>query len=239
MRIFEDEIIKRIKIIQSFVKGMDGKINRVRQKQKQQEQQYIKGHYNQLSGSRNGVINTSNLDESDQKRPPERLRDLLDDQAPLGAATLAQQQLIKEAVKWEAEIIERKTEERFKEFELLLKKIGSKVDQNATSIVEETQSEFQNIKAQFEEFGNSVYQRVDQEFQDKITIELSKSLTDLQRSLNNDLAAVLNAQTKPFELKIMSLESQCEELRVAQEQALEELNKYQDNIERIIEQNQE
>jgi hypothetical protein len=45
--------------------------------------------------------------------------------------------------------------------------------------VEETQSEFQNIKAQFEDFGNSVYQRVDQEFQDKITIELSKSLTDL------------------------------------------------------------
>lgn len=30
MRIFEDEIIKRIKIIQSFVKTMDGKVNRLR-----------------------------------------------------------------------------------------------------------------------------------------------------------------------------------------------------------------
>lgn len=29
MRIFEDEIIKRIKIIQNFVKNMDGKVNRV------------------------------------------------------------------------------------------------------------------------------------------------------------------------------------------------------------------
>lgn len=30
MRIFEDEIIKRIKVIQSFVKNMDGKVNRLR-----------------------------------------------------------------------------------------------------------------------------------------------------------------------------------------------------------------
>ena len=30
MRIFEDEIIKRIKIIQNYVKTMDGKINRMK-----------------------------------------------------------------------------------------------------------------------------------------------------------------------------------------------------------------
>lgn len=30
MRIFEDEIIKRIKIIQNFVKSMDNKVNRLR-----------------------------------------------------------------------------------------------------------------------------------------------------------------------------------------------------------------
>ena len=30
MRIFEDEIIKRIKIIQNFVKNMDTKVNRLR-----------------------------------------------------------------------------------------------------------------------------------------------------------------------------------------------------------------
>ncbi len=35
MRIFEDEIIKRIKIIQNFVKNMDGKINRIKASQKQ------------------------------------------------------------------------------------------------------------------------------------------------------------------------------------------------------------
>jgi hypothetical protein len=38
MRIFEDEIIKRIKIIQNFVKNMDGKVNRLRAAQKQQQQ---------------------------------------------------------------------------------------------------------------------------------------------------------------------------------------------------------
>jgi len=34
MRIFEDEIIKRIKVIQSFVKNLDGKVNRLRANQK-------------------------------------------------------------------------------------------------------------------------------------------------------------------------------------------------------------
>ena len=62
-------------------------------------------------------------DDSEEKRP-ERLRDILDDQAPLGANHLQ----IKEAVKWEIEIYERKNEERFKEIEALIKKIGSKID---------------------------------------------------------------------------------------------------------------
>lgn len=32
MRIFEDEIIKRIKIIQNFVKNLDGKVSRLKNK---------------------------------------------------------------------------------------------------------------------------------------------------------------------------------------------------------------
>lgn len=63
------------------------------------------------------------MEESEDKRP-ERLRDILDDQAPLGA----NHQQIKEAVKWEIEVHERKTEERFKEIEALIKKIGVKID---------------------------------------------------------------------------------------------------------------
>ncbi len=74
-----------------------------------------------MSSSRLGAIS---IDELDEKRP-ERLRDLLEDQAPLGANN---QQHIKEAVKWEIEIFERKNEERFKEIEALIKKIGVKID---------------------------------------------------------------------------------------------------------------
>lgn len=63
------------------------------------------------------------MEDADDRRP-ERLRDILDNQAPLGA----NQQQIKEAVKWEIEIHERKNEERFKEIEALIKKIGVKID---------------------------------------------------------------------------------------------------------------
>jgi hypothetical protein len=56
------------------------------------------------------MMDDSNADD----RRPERLRDLLDDQAPLGAN---HQQIIKESIKWEIEIVERKAEERFKEIE--------------------------------------------------------------------------------------------------------------------------
>ena len=226
MRVFEDEIIKRIKIIQSFVKNMDGRVNRMQANQKQMEQQQsVRKHQT-----------TSMLEESNNDdRRPERLRDVMEDQAPIGAS---QQQQIKEAIKWELEIVERKSEERFKEMEGLIKKIGVKIDQNSSSIVEETQSEFQNIKLQFEEFGNTIYERISSEVQEKIAFELSKSLTVLQDSLNNDFSQLLGEQTKPLEVSLLTLQSQCEELRQSQELALEELNKYQDNIENIIEQNQ-
>jgi hypothetical protein len=84
-----------------------------------------------------GGIGHSVLDESEDKRP-ERLRDIMDDQAPLGA----NHQQIKEAVKWEIEIHERKNEERFKEIEGLIKKIGVKIDKQHASIVEDTTNEF-------------------------------------------------------------------------------------------------
>jgi hypothetical protein len=36
--------------------------------------------------------------------------------------------MIKEALKWELEIVERKTEDRFREMEQLIKKVGIKID---------------------------------------------------------------------------------------------------------------
>ena len=167
MRIFEDEIIKRIKIIQSFVKTMDGKVNRLRagQQRTTTQESAVKKSTSRLAGGH------SMMEDADDRRP-ERLRDILDNQAPLGA----NQQQIKEAVKWEIEIHERKNEERFKEIEALIKKIGVKIDKQTASIVQDTTSEFQNLKAQFEEFGNTIYDRLQAEFQDKLTLELTKSL---------------------------------------------------------------
>lgn len=80
----------------------------------------------------------------------------MEDQAPLGA----NHQQIKEAVKWEIEIHERKNEERFKEIETLIKKVGIKIDKQTASIVQDTSNEFQNLKSQFEEFGNTIYNRL-------------------------------------------------------------------------------
>jgi len=79
MRIFEDEIIKRIKIIQSFVKTMDGKVNRLRAgQQRTTTQESVKKSTSRLAGGH------SVMEEAEDRRP-ERLRDILDDQAPLGA----------------------------------------------------------------------------------------------------------------------------------------------------------
>jgi hypothetical protein len=45
---------------------------------------------------------------------------------------------LREAIKWEVETLERKNEERFREIENLIKRVGVKVDQKASAIAEET-----------------------------------------------------------------------------------------------------
>jgi uncharacterized protein (UPF0371 family) len=81
------------------------------------------------------------MDESHADARPEKL--LLDDAGPLGAAN---QSIVREAVKWEVEISDRKNEERFREIEQLIKRLGIKVDQSQSQFAKETSNEFQNIK---------------------------------------------------------------------------------------------
>ena len=195
MRIFEDEIIKRIKVIQSFVKNLDGKVKRIRANQKTAMDSYRK--HGQHS-SRHGT----SMDESHADARPEKL--LLDDAGPLGAAN---QSIVREAVKWEVEISDRKNEERFREIEQLIKRLGIKVDQSQSQFAKETSNEFQNIKLQFEDFGNTIYERINSEVQEKISHELSKSLLVLQDSINADFSTLLNENLKPIDLKLLSLES--------------------------------
>jgi len=42
----------------------------------------------------------------------------------------------------------------------LIKKVGIKIDKQTASIVQDTSNEFQNLKSQFEEFGNTIYNRL-------------------------------------------------------------------------------
>ena len=69
------------------------------------------------------------------------------------------------------------------------------------------------MKAQFEDFGNTIYDRLQNEFQEKLTLELTKSLSELQDSLNTDLTSYLGELTKPIDVKLLTLDGQCEELR--------------------------
>ena len=144
MRIFEDEIIKRIKIIQNFVKNLDGKLKTLKSQSKHHHTSQNKSQA-QLSSSRmngGGSVDEPLMTLGDDRKP-ERLRDLLLDegQAPMGASH-QQQAIIKEAVKWELEIMERKTEDRFREMEQLIKKVGVKIDKSSASIVQDTTNEF-------------------------------------------------------------------------------------------------
>ncbi len=115
--------------------------------------------------------------------------------------------MIKEALKWELEIVERKTEDRFREMEQLIKKVGIKIDQKTQIIVNDTSNEFQNIKGQFEEFGNTIYEKMSSEVQDKINMTLAKSLIELQESLNTDLTIFVHDQQKPLQIKLAAIES--------------------------------
>ena len=58
------------------------------------------------------------------------------------------------------EVIERKTEERFKHIETALKSNKVKSEEDVGSLRIETLGEFENLKGQFEEFGNSIYDRI-------------------------------------------------------------------------------
>lgn len=70
---------------------------------------------------------------------------------------------MKELVKWEMEVFDRKTEERFKHIETSLKSSKIKSEDDVGALRLETLGEFENLKGQFEEFGNSVYDRITQD----------------------------------------------------------------------------
>lgn len=146
IRIFEDEIINRVKLIQNFVKSLDGRVrrNRAQCKSGQHVQDSHRKSQHLPSSSRHS------LDESEEKRG--------------GQISEAEIKLaVKEAIRWDLEVVEKKSEDRFREIEALIKKLGVRMDNATASLQNEVTSEFQNVKMQFEDFGNTIYERTQQE----------------------------------------------------------------------------
>lgn len=82
MRIFEDEIIKRIKIIQNFVKNLDAKVIRLKSKG-------LKAKPDSKDSSKEQIAVAGGLN----------------------------QEQVKELIKWDLEVTERKLEDRVKYME--------------------------------------------------------------------------------------------------------------------------
>ena len=49
------------------------------------------------------------------------------------------------------------------------------MEKSSASIFKETTNEFQNLKTQFEDFGNSLYERISVELSDKLVSEISRA----------------------------------------------------------------
>lgn len=116
MRVFEDEIIKRIKIIQSFVKSLDNKVLR------------LKNRNIRAKNSSDGL-------DKGSKPPASGIQ---------GGLTEDQ---VKDAIKWDLEVAEKKLDDRIKFMEGQMKKFNKRLDDSQRTIMEETNNEFINVKA--------------------------------------------------------------------------------------------
>eukprot|EP00347_Sterkiella_histriomuscorum_P007377 403349172 len=207
-RIFEDEIIKRIKIIQNYIKSLDSKFTKFREKQlKKKFDDNVPERLSQNPNSR--IPSSSNFSQSD----------------------------IKELIKWELEVLEKKSEDRFSKIEIGQKTNKKKYEEGLQVMRDETTNEFENIKNQFEEFGNNIYERITGDLLQQIQSQMDKQSQELSLSLREETNSVLMQGLTQSDQKLMNFESQIEDIRIGQEQSLEELSKYQDTLERLMEKN--
>lgn len=65
------------------------------------------------------------------------------------------------------------------------------MEDNSNAILDETTSEFHNIKGQFEEFGNNLYERISGEFQKKLTYEINKASEELFSTIRDETNEIL------------------------------------------------
>ncbi|CDW84164.1 UNKNOWN [Stylonychia lemnae] len=208
-RIFEDEIIKRIKIIQNFVKNLDAKFTKFRER---------------AAKRRN------------EDNQPEKLSTLNNMKSPQNFGSLSQND-IKDLIKWEIEALEKKTEDRVSKIEQNNKLTKKKTEDEINIVREETQNEFENIKQQFEDFGNSIYDRVTNDLLSQIQQEIKSQSNQLQTSLREEANSIVMAGLTQNDKKIMGVEAQLEDIKISQEQSVEELSKYQDGLEQLMDQN--
>lgn len=69
-------------------------------------------------------------------------------------------------------------EERIMKLESGLKKLNNKFDHKQNALISETSSEFQSMRRQFEEYGESLYIRLFNEFNDALQAQINKFAND-------------------------------------------------------------
>ena len=103
---------------------------------------------------------------------------------------------------------------------------------------EEYGQEFENLKNQFETFGTELYERIVGDISQQIKDDFTAQLQDATSQIRDQSNEIVMGGLAQNDRKVVEVENQLDDLRVAQEQTLEELSKYQDNLERMMEQNE-
>ena len=81
--------------------------------------------------------------------------------------------------------------------------------------MEETTNEFQNIKSQFEAFGNDLFDRINAEFSTTFTTLIEQSNNEMKFQIRDDTNQLLAEQLRQFEKQQLALESQIGDVRIS------------------------
>lgn len=111
------------------------------------------------------------------------------------------------------------------------RKLSSRIDSKTEAIVADTASEFENLRAQFEVYGESLYSRLSVEFNGTLEQTLKRFGADLSSSMRRDSTGILMEGVRDFERKVMVLEGMMEDLKITQDAAVDELSRFEIKLE--------
>lgn len=90
---------------------------------------------------------------------------------------------VKEIIKWDIEVLSRKYQDRFEKIESNGKRNKQLHLDNVEKLREETNSNIERLKQQFEDYGNSIFDRITSD----LTNQVNQQLESLQRNITESL----------------------------------------------------